>query len=71
MRSELIFEAVGRESNRYSLSRLIAKATRELHRPHTRIPDTVNDALALFANSKPQPVTVTLEPVQDELRRVA
>jgi hypothetical protein len=71
MRSELIFEAVGRESNRYRLARLIAKATRELHRPHTRIPDTMNDALSLFANSRPRPEAVTLEPAQDQLRRVA
>jgi len=71
MRSELIFEAVGRQSNRYMLARLIAKATRELHRPHTRIPDTVNDALSIYSNSKPQPKAVALEPVQDQLRRVA
>jgi hypothetical protein len=79
MRSKLIFEAVERQSNRYLLSRLIAKATRELHRPHTRIPDTMNDALALFANSKQQPEVVgkqqpgvvALEPVKAELRRVA
>ena len=36
MRSEMIFVALGREQNRYMLSQLIAKATRKLHRPHTR-----------------------------------
>jgi hypothetical protein len=45
MRSELIFKAVARESNRYKLVRLAAKATRILHWPNTRIQDTMNSAL--------------------------
>jgi hypothetical protein len=51
MRSELIFMAVTRESNRYRLARLAAKATRILHWPNTRIQDTMNDALQQLARS--------------------
>jgi len=51
MRSELIFMAVTRESNRYRLARLAAKATRILHWPNTRIQDTMNDALQKLARS--------------------
>ena len=51
MRSELIFMAVTRESNRYRLARLAAKATRRLHWPNTRIQDTMNDALQQLARS--------------------
>jgi hypothetical protein len=53
MRSELIFMAVTRESNRFMLVRLAAKATRILHWPHTRIQDTMNDALRQLARCCP------------------
>jgi hypothetical protein len=53
MRSELIFMAVTRESNRYRLARLAAKATRRLHWPNTRIQDTMNDALQQLARCGP------------------
>jgi hypothetical protein len=53
MRSELIFMAVTRESNRYRLARLAAKATRVLHWPNTRIQDTMNDALQQLARCSP------------------
>ncbi len=71
MRSNLIFVALSREQNRYQLTRLIAKATRKLHRPNTRIPDTMNDALALFSASAPEPSGVVLKPAQAKLRRAA
>jgi hypothetical protein len=45
MRSELIFEALVLEPNRYLLCRLVAKGTRKLHRPNTRIQDTTNELL--------------------------
>jgi hypothetical protein len=45
MRSELIFEALVYESNRYLLCRLVAKGTRKLHRPNTRVEDTTNEML--------------------------
>lgn len=45
MRSELVFGAIPEISNRYQLCQLVAKATRKLHKPNTRLQDTVNDAL--------------------------
>ena len=71
MRFELIFAALGREQNRYLLSQLIARATRKLHKPHTRIPDAMNDALALFSASDSDAEAATLEPALAELRKVA
>jgi len=45
MRSELVFASMDRVQNRYFLTKLAAKAARKLHRPNTRIADTINDAL--------------------------
>ena len=53
MRADLTFMALAHESNRYLLTQLIAKATRKLHRPNTRLQDTMNDVFELFACSKP------------------
>jgi hypothetical protein len=53
MRADLTLMALAHESNRYLLTRLIAKATRKLHRPNTRLQDTMNDALERFGCSKP------------------
>ena len=44
MRSELVFASMDRVQNRYFLTKLAAKAARKLHRPNTRIADTINDA---------------------------
>ena len=49
MRSELVFKALACESNRYQFCRLIAKGTRKLHRPNTRLQETINDALEFFS----------------------
>lgn len=49
MRTELVSAALGREPNRYALMQAAAQATRMLHRPNTRIPDTINDALRFLA----------------------
>ena len=43
MRTDLAFTALAFESNRYRLTRLVARATRMLHRPNTRVQDTMND----------------------------
>ena len=40
MRAQLTVVALGREPNRYLLTKLIAKATRKLHRSNTRVQDT-------------------------------
>ena len=54
MRADLTLMALARESNRYLLTRQIAKATRKLHRPNTRLQDTMNDAFEWFGCSKPK-----------------
>jgi hypothetical protein len=53
MRADLTFMALAHESNRYLLTQLIAKATRKLHRPNTRLQDTMNDVFERFGGSKP------------------
>ena len=54
MRADLTLMALAHESNRYLLTRLIAKATRKLHRPNTRLQDTMNDVFERFGRSKPR-----------------
>jgi len=49
MRSELVFHAIVYESNRYQLCRVIAKGTRALHKPNTRLQETTNDVLERFS----------------------
>ncbi|HTW47841.1 MAG TPA: DNA-directed RNA polymerase subunit omega [Acidobacteriaceae bacterium] len=53
MRSELIFGALTHVSNRYQLCQLASKATRKLHKPNTRLQDTMNDVLVRFRESSP------------------
>jgi hypothetical protein len=54
MRADLTFTALANESNRYLLTPLIAKATRTMHRPNTRLQDTMNDVFERFGCSKPR-----------------
>jgi hypothetical protein len=65
MRSELIFGALTHVSNRYQLCQLASKATRKLHKPNTRLQDTMNDVLFRFREQSPAAAaTVTrTEPV--------
>ena len=53
MRSELIFGALTHMSNRYQLCQLASKATRKLHKPNTRLQDTMNDVLVRFREQSP------------------
>ncbi len=53
MRSELIFGALTHVRNRYQLCQLASKATRKLHKPNTRLQDTMNDVLVRFRDSDP------------------
>jgi len=53
MRSELIFGALTHVNNRYQLCQLASKATRKLHKPNTRLQDTMNDVLVRFRVSSP------------------
>lgn len=48
-RSELVFGAQVHLPNRYRLCRLVALATRKLHKPSSRVQDTVNDVLVRLA----------------------
>ena len=76
MRSELIFGALTHVSNRYQLCQLASKATRKLHKPNTRLQDTMNDVLVRFREQSPAavPAAVRQEPVamaQQQHRRAA
>jgi hypothetical protein len=62
MRSELIFGAIAHVSNRFLLTKLLAKATRAMHAPGTRIENTTNDVLARFGRSNQ---TANLQAVGD------
>ena len=63
MRAELALMALARESNRYLLIRMIAKATRKLHRPNTRLQDTMNDAFERVSCATPGAAGRTAEAV--------
>jgi hypothetical protein len=56
MRSELIFGALTHVNNRYQLCQLASKATRKLHKPNTRLQDTMNDVLLRFRETSPAAV---------------
>jgi hypothetical protein len=76
MRSELIFGALTHVSNRYQLCQLASKATRKLHKPNTRLQDTMNDVLVRFREQSPAAATSATrqEPVamqQHQQRRAA
>jgi hypothetical protein len=53
MRADLIFRALAGESNRYQLTKSVAKVTRMLHRPNTRVQDTMNEAFKWLGRFKP------------------
>ena len=53
MRSDLVFGAMKQVSNRFLLAKVLAKATRKLHRPGTRIEDTTNDVLVRCGCANP------------------
>ena len=53
MRADLIFTALADESTRYQLTKSVAKVTRMLHRPNTRVQDTMNEAFKRLGRFKP------------------
>jgi hypothetical protein len=53
MRAALLFIARADESNRYQLAKFVAKVTRMLHRPDTRVQDTMNEAFKWLGRFKP------------------
>jgi hypothetical protein len=72
MRSELVFGATAHISNRYLLTGLASKATRKLHRPNTRIQETMNEVLVRFIRVSPiAGARVTQMPTAALLRRAS
>jgi hypothetical protein len=71
MRSELIFKAVAHVPNRYLLVRLLAKGTRKMHKPNSRVEDTTNLVLGRFHGSSARVGALRSEPEQMENRRAA
>jgi hypothetical protein len=53
MRADLTFTALADESNRFQLTKSVAKVTRMLHRPNTRVQDTMNEAFKRLGRFKP------------------
>jgi len=53
MLSELIFSAEKHVANRFLLVNAISTATRDFHRPRTRVQETVNDVLVRFGRAEP------------------
>jgi hypothetical protein len=71
MRADLTLMALDSGSNRYLLIRLIAKATRKLHRPKTRLQDTMNDAFQRFGCSNPRAASRAAEAASNSDGRAA
>jgi hypothetical protein len=53
MRSERVFAAMTYVPNRFLLTKLAAAATRQFHRPNTRIQETMDEVLLLFSQANP------------------
>ena len=53
MRSQLVYDALTYVPNRFQLVRAASKVARELHRPGTRIQDTMNDVFGRFKHANP------------------
>ena len=53
MRSQLVSDAAARISNRYLLASVASRATRALHRPNSRMEETLNDVFRLVRQPSP------------------
>jgi hypothetical protein len=53
MRADFTSMALADGSNRYQLTKSVAKVTRMLHRPNTRVQDTMNEAFKWLGRFKP------------------
>jgi hypothetical protein len=71
MRNELTFRALAREPNRFRLCMVLATATRKLHRPNTRVQETMNDALVRLSGPRPTVTAAVGEPASTQKRRAA
>ena len=64
MRSNLVFGAARQVSNRFLLVKGASKATRALHRPNTRIQETMNDGFVRFSHTNPLARALDTDAVQ-------
>ena len=72
MRSQLIFGALTHVRNRYELCQLASKAARKLHKPTTRLQDTMNDVLVRFHKANPMGEhTLPMQQLRKQERRAA
>jgi hypothetical protein len=71
MRAELTFKALAREPNRFLLCLVVATATRKLHRPNTRVQETMNDAFVRLSVPRPTAAAAVREPASAQKRRAA
>jgi hypothetical protein len=71
MRSDLIFGALAHVTNRYQLCQLASKATRKLHRPSTRVQETMNEVLERFNETQPMAPSAVLSTMNLQERRAA
>ncbi len=70
--SQLIFGALTHVRNRYELCQLASKAARKLHKPTTRLQDTMNDVLVRFHKANPMGETsLPVEQLRKQERRAA
>jgi hypothetical protein len=69
MRSDLVFEAVHYLPNRYQLCQMAIQATRKMHKPHTRVPDTTNQVLRSFYEFKVGPPESVKPPSAQTIER--
>lgn len=74
MRSNLIYGALTHVKNRYQLCQLASKATRKLHKPNTRLQETMNEVLYRFRSENPMAPVARVaenESVRKQERRAA
>jgi hypothetical protein len=71
MRNELTFRALARDPNCFRLCMVLARATRKLHRPNTRVQETMNDTLVRLSGPRPTVTAPAGEPASTQKRRAA
>ena len=66
MRNELTFRTLAREPNCFRLCMVVATVTRKLHRPKTRVQDTMNDTLVRLSGARPTVTAAAGEPASTQ-----
>jgi hypothetical protein len=69
MRTDLTSMALADASNRYQLTKSVAKVTRMLHRPNTRVQDTMNEAFKWLGRFKPGAARASTTPPRSSAPR--